>query len=264
MQQDYLDKGLPLPGNYTLEDVKANDHADALAQEAAKRQQVSNQTATDYLYYYGLAKSLQRRFIDIIQSLPKRNYSKLSPIINTPPIPLEDYYQTSQHHIKDASNRLTCNNCYNTISKNLPKQQLIDFCRTSCSHPFERAGPTPIGTVKIGKTSTHQSHKLRLYKGLIFCNNCGNYTQGKLLKSLNQPCEEVKPHGKSAKKRISQGNKPYGLNQWPAENPTSLFYSINILPTKGLAQLDVEQQIQEITQACPPSPTPLEPTTPIL
>jgi hypothetical protein len=103
-----------------------------------------------------------------------------------------------------------------------------------------------------------------MYKGLIFCNNCGNFTQGKLLKSLNQPCEEPKPHGKSAKKRISQGNLPYGLQLWPAENPTSLFYSIDILPTKGLAQLDVEQQIQEITQACPPSPTPLEHTTPRL
>ena len=50
MQEDYLDKGLPIPGNYTLEDIKANDHADALAQEAAKRQQVMLQIASDYLY----------------------------------------------------------------------------------------------------------------------------------------------------------------------------------------------------------------------
>jgi hypothetical protein len=264
MQEDYLDKGLPIPGDYTLEDIKANDHADALAQEAAKRQQVMLQIASDYLYYYARAKSFQRRFIDIIQSLPKRNFSKLSPIITPPPTPLEDYYQTSPHHIKDSSNRLTCKNCYNTISKNLPKPELIEFCKSPCSHPYDRAGPTPIGTVKIGKTSTHQSHKLRMYKGLFFCNNCGNFTQGKLLKSLNQPCEEPKPHGKYAKKRISQGNLPYGLQLWPADNPTSLFYSIIKIPTKGLTQLDVEQQIQEITQACPPSPTPLQHTTSIL
>jgi len=257
MQEDYLDKGLPLPGNYTEEQIKANDHTDSLADEAAKRQQVSNQTATDYLYYYYLAKSLQRRFIDIMQSLPKRNYfSKLSPIINLPPVPLEDYFQTSQHHIKDACNRLTCKYCYNTISKDLPKQQLIDFCKTTCTHPFERAGPTPIGTLKIGKTSTHQSHKLRIYKGLIFCKNCGSYTQGQLLKALSQPCEEGRAHGKSAKKRIYEGNKPYGLKQWPAENPTSLFYSIEILPTKGLVQLDIERQIQEIIQATPPHQSP--------
>jgi hypothetical protein len=35
------------------------------------------------------------------------------------------------------------------------------------------------------------------------------------------------------------------------------------IPTQGLTQLEVEQQIQEITQACPPSPIPLQPTTPI-
>ncbi len=49
MQEDYLDKGLPIPGDYTLEDIKANDHADALAQEAAKRQQVIPQIASDLL-----------------------------------------------------------------------------------------------------------------------------------------------------------------------------------------------------------------------
>ena len=126
----------------------------------------------------------------------------------------------------------------------------------SLAHPFERAGPTPIGTLKIGKTSTHQSHKLRIYKGLIFCKNCGSYTQGQLLKSLSQPCEEGRAHGRSAKKRIYEGNKPYGLKQWPAENPTSLFYSIEILPTKGLVQLDLERQIQEIVQATPPLTNP--------
>ena len=117
MQKEYLDKGLPIPGDYTLEDIKANDHADALAEEAAKRQQVMPQVASTYLHYYARAKSFQRRFIDIIQSLPKRNFSKLSPIIPPPPTPLEDYYQTSPHHIKDSTNRLTCKNCYNTISK---------------------------------------------------------------------------------------------------------------------------------------------------
>ena len=79
MQKDYLDKGLPIPGDYTLEDIKANDHADALAEEAAKRQQVMPQVAATYLHHHFKAKSFQRRFIDIVQSLPKRNFSKLSP-----------------------------------------------------------------------------------------------------------------------------------------------------------------------------------------
>ena len=106
MQQDYLDKGLPLPGDYSLEDIKANDHADALADEAAARQQVKPQVASDYLFHYGRTKSFQRRFIDIIQSLPKRNFSKLSPLIPPPPPPLEDYFQSSPHHIKATSNRI--------------------------------------------------------------------------------------------------------------------------------------------------------------
>ena len=203
MQKDYLDKGLPLPGDYSLEDIKANDHADALAEEAAKRQQVKPQVASDYLFHYGRTKSFQRRFIDILQSLPKRNFLKHSPLIPPPPTPLEDYFITSDHHIQATHNRLTCRNCYNNVSKDQPKTELIAFCNSTCTHPYERAGPTPIGNVKIGKTSTHPSHKLRLYKGLIFCNNCGNFTQGKFLKNLNQSCEAEKSHGKAAKKRIS-------------------------------------------------------------
>ena len=58
MQKDYLDKGLPIPGDYTLEDIKANDHADALAEEAAKRQQVMPQVAATDLHHYSKADSL--------------------------------------------------------------------------------------------------------------------------------------------------------------------------------------------------------------
>jgi len=110
----------------------------------------------------------------------------------------------------------------------------------------------------IGKTSTHPSHKLRLYKGLIFCNNCGNFTQGKFLKNLNQSCEAEKSHGKAAKKRISEGKLPQGVDQWPSENPTSPFYTTIKIPTKGLTQMKVEQHIQELARACPPSPIPTQ------
>ena len=122
-----------------------------------------------------------------------------------PPPPLEDCIQVSLHNMQDTNNSLTCKNCYNSISKNLPKPQLIEFCKSPCLHPFERAGPAPIGNLKIGKSSTHSSHKLRIYKGLIPCRNCGNLTQGKLLKALSQPCEEAKAHGSRAKKRILEG-----------------------------------------------------------
>ena len=72
--------------------------------------------------------------------------------------------------------------------------------------------------------------------------------------ALRHPAK-LSNHGKAAKKKILDGKLPYGLNLWTSDNPTSLFYSVVTIPTKGLTQLKVEQQIHELTQACPPSPT---------
>ncbi len=43
MQRDLLDKNLPLPEGSSVADVKANDHADVLAGDAAKSQEVMPQ-----------------------------------------------------------------------------------------------------------------------------------------------------------------------------------------------------------------------------
>ena len=51
LQRTHLDKNLPLPEGITLEDVKANDHADLLAGDAANRHEICFNVATGHLYH---------------------------------------------------------------------------------------------------------------------------------------------------------------------------------------------------------------------
>jgi hypothetical protein len=52
LQQSHIDKNLPLPEGITLEDIKANDHTDVLAGDAADRHEICRNVATDDLYHF--------------------------------------------------------------------------------------------------------------------------------------------------------------------------------------------------------------------
>ena len=165
LQQTHLDKDLPLPEGVTLEDVKANDHADVLAGEAADRQEICRNVASDHLYHFYRTKNIQRRLVDIIQSPPKREYTqKLAATIPPPPTPLEEYFHTSQYNIAKRHNTITCSKCYNALSLTNPKSDLIQFCETPCTQHDKLKGPSKLGQVQIGTKDTHPSHTLRMYR----------------------------------------------------------------------------------------------------
>ena len=72
LQRTHIGKGKPLPEGLSLTHVRSDDHADNQAGEAATRQVLDRNVATNYFYRFSKTRSFRKRFMDIVHSLHKR------------------------------------------------------------------------------------------------------------------------------------------------------------------------------------------------
>ena len=86
--------------------------------------------------------------------------------------------------------------------------------------------------IQVKRHNTHPSHRIGIYKGLIYCRECGARGPTKLVR-LRQPCDPRKvvtasgvtklesQNGQSNLDAIRAGKLPIGLIQWPQDAMSS-------------------------------------------
>ena len=74
-------------------------------------------------------------------------------------------------------------------------------------------------TMQVGHLSTHPTHALTVYRGILYCNRCGCRGISKL-HNLARKCEEPRAAGQSLLKTIKKNRLPCGVDIWP--NPSGI------------------------------------------
>jgi hypothetical protein len=235
------------PADVTDIDVAGNDFADVLAGEAAQRHIIDVNVSTQVLYHTFRVNKFQKRFADILISLPHR---PKQPKINTFIKPKSDFLNTliadSPHSVSSSHGRLSCTQCHNSFLKSDP--HTIKWLGSPCvPTPFYQI-PLKIAPIHIGNLHTHPSHHLCILKGLIFCKRCGFFTQGNTIKALARSCAAPTAHGVAAKKKLFNGELPSNVHMWPDEKPNSTFLSESLVLTKLSRLLDAEEKRIHIQQ----------------
>ena len=83
---------------------------------------------------------------------------------------------------------------------------------------IDRPRPLSAEIFQVGSKSIHVSHKLNIFKGLMYCRRCGCRASTKgasFIKKLSHPCMPPGAHGLENLKRLSQGKLPRRVTQWP-------------------------------------------------
>ena len=91
-----------------------------------------------------------------------------------------------------------------------------DWLDSTCFTPFKAGGNHEINkcsSVRVGNSTSHISHDLRIFRGLVYCNKCGSRGPSKLVE-LQRPCETPTESGLSNRDHIRNGKLPVGLLQW--------------------------------------------------
>ena len=129
----------------------------------------------------------------------------------------------SSHVAYEDCNKIKCSRCLDSVSTG--SSFLRSWLKAPCSKiasSSDRPVPVRKEIISIGHLSSHSSHKLNVYRGLVFCIKCGCRGPTKLV-HLAKPCEPAKLDGKKNIKALLQGKLPPGLCAWPDEQhpPTS-------------------------------------------
>ena len=88
---------------------------------------------------------------------------------------------------------------------------------TAIGSDEDRPVPLPMEMRHIGNRSTHSSHKLCCFRGLIYCSSCGMRGPSKLV-NLSLPCTEPSEYGRRNLAAINAGMLPEQLEAWPDES----------------------------------------------
>ena len=76
-------------------------------------------------------------------------------------------------------------------------------------------------TLFVGGSLIHQSHRLRVHRGLLHCSRCGLYAVVRT-KGLKHPCVPPTVAGTRALARIAHDARPWGLVAWPDQTRVDL------------------------------------------
>ena len=84
----------------------------------------------------------------------------------------------------------------------------VDNKPTCISHDF----------IHMGNSTTHVSHDMRTYRGLVYCRKCGARGSGDVgLRLLSHPCSPPSNYGLLSLRSIRDGKLPPNLLYWPDE-----------------------------------------------
>ena len=203
-------------------DIECNDKADQLADQAATLASATIPVpiATNIIYYVSLVSRIQKRLATIIMNLPSRestpcSKSKESVAKET----IGDLVAQSLHSISLSNgNRYSCSVCKSNFKKYDPG--LRSWLKGSCVNHNPRDYHKPFrvtDSIHIGNNTTHQSHDIYNYRGVIYCNKCGNFGV-KHFNNLSRQCQPPRTAGVRLLKCIDTGQLPVGVSEWPDES----------------------------------------------
>ena len=227
----------PIPEGVSTQNVHGNNSADGKAGDAAKKFALPLNVTSAVSYYYRLISKIQLRFISIVLNLPNRAKStkqRVPLILNDP---IESLISKSSHVIHRNHNRITCLRCSNSF--NIKDSSLRSFLQSQCFAIGTNADKpvlVPLEIKHIGNKSTHHSHKLSSFKGLIFCTKCGMRGPTRLV-NLSKPCEGPTGYGKRNLEAIFQGKLPEQLDAWPSDEGNTATHKIDRAPRIDPAEL---------------------------
>ena len=205
------------PSDTTDLDIEGNDKADSLADTAASFLKIPDHAAKKYIKHASLVITIQKRLATILMYLPKRTKIHEEKIPKTKESILEILENTS-HTISCIKDRYHCSSCLSTFKMSDPSAK--HWLKTSCTRSPAQAEVTIHKPVKIsqpihiGNQTSHSSHEIYKYKGVVYCNKCGCYGVKKLT-HLSKKCEAQTAAGKLVLQCIEQDIPPGALVVWP-------------------------------------------------
>ncbi|MDP6586649.1 MAG: hypothetical protein QF535_18485 [Anaerolineales bacterium] len=193
-------------------DIAANDKADELAGEAAARCTIPQSIATNHIYYVHLVKNIQQRLTTILMCLPHRDAIKSC---KEPKVKIDkkQLIEESSHDIKIVDNRYYCSKCLNSFAAGDTSTK--HWLCASCPGKPQIAAFRPekiMDIVHRGNNSSHVSHDLYNYKGLIYCNKCGAYGIEHFCNIANE-CPGQTQAGARLRKKIDNGILPTQISR---------------------------------------------------
>lgn len=129
----------------------------------------------------------------------------------------------TRHHLLVRDDSYHCSVCLDRVHR--PSHTVRKFLEgpsSPCSPNTVRNMPILVlGQIRIANQTTHASHCLNSFRGLIFCTTCGGVAASKMRK-LGEVCAgELSAFGKNSLDRISRGLPPHHA-QWPDSPAHSL------------------------------------------
>ena len=220
MPSHLLETGHTPPESVSRIDILANDLADKQAGKAAKRHEISLNISTSFIYYHYLARRIQKRLSKIITCLPNRHKRKVPKQMYKISPSLEDRFADSLHFPFLDHGKVRCARCLDCLPSFGPT--LCKWLKSECINlDFETDRPTPYPKefIQIGKQTSHPSHRLCQFNGLIFCRRCGYYGKNRMI-HLASPCDRPGQQGLANLVALRAGRLPQGLFAWPMQTLT--------------------------------------------
>jgi hypothetical protein len=212
--------------------IRGNKSADRLAGFGANNAELHKDIYVPHLKQCREIHLIQNRIATIICHLPKRD--KQSDKIKTQKpakLTIEQEAASSQHTIKVLKDKLVCLMC--DSSSSLSDKAVNVFCKSECTiQTSSQEGVIKVyGTVVVRGRSTHPTHNLSIYRGLLFCNVCGSYSSERL-GNLAKACTKPSIHGQRVREHIAHGRLPPGIIEAP---PTYSFTHVERKVMHGVA-----------------------------
>ena len=205
------------PGTSDM-DIEANDKADELAGLSSAKYELPKAIATVYINALTRIKQIQQRLATILMYLPQRVkvHEKRTTVAR---VNYEELLCETKHNISIKEDRYHCHSCLSSFRINDPAAK--HWLKTSCVAPFQTEATTAIHKprkihqpIHIGNQTSHSSHELFSYRGLMYCKQCGSYGVKKF-SNLNRQCEAPTVSGLRVLKCIDNGVLPSGITGWP-------------------------------------------------
>ena len=127
----------------------------------------------------------------------------------------------SAHVCIQNDGQIQCARClssFATANTSLLKSWLSSPC-AGVGNSYDKPINLTYNSVHIGRSNVHYSHCPYTFKGLVYCNNCGCYTQRRKVQRLARPCIPPTQWGLRNLAALREGRLPPKVTSWPCDAP---------------------------------------------
>ena len=178
-----------------------------------------------------LVKCIQKRLFAILCNQKRRVFTRRPKCVADEKPSINAMCAASPHTVVleyDSSlngaselKRVTCSACLSNVSAS-NNVALVAFLASPCKPvPTSLDRPEPILShrIQVGRSFVHESHRMYIYRGLMYCAHCGARGQATRIQLLAGLCKTPEKLSNGAKTiaAIKAGKKPPGVAQWPCD-----------------------------------------------